>query len=288
MKILHTSDWHLGKKLDNYSRHEEQQAVLEEIVKLADNEKVDAVIISGDMFDTFNPPIESIELFYRILKRLSKNGKCPVIVIAGNHDSPDRIEAPDPLARESGIVLVGYPNTEIPKFKNDAGLEVINTNAGFAELKIEGIKYPLRIIFNPYANQFRMKRFLGVENEEEELRNVLQESWTKLSNQYCDNKGVNVLVSHMFFVNKGAEFPEEPDDEKPILHVGGVQAVYSQNIPPDIQYVALGHLHRKQMVSNKPCPVIYSGSPVSYSFSEANQTKYICIVDIEPGTFRIS
>ena len=283
MKILHTSDWHLGKKLDNFSRHEEQQAVLEEIVEIAENEQVDAVIIAGDLYDTYNPPIESVELFYRTLKRLSKNGKRPVIAIAGNHDSPDRIEAPDPLARESGIILVGYPNTKIRKFKNEAGLDVLNSDDGFLELQIPGTNYPLRIVLNPYANQFRMKTYLGVENEEEELRNILQDSWTKLSNQYCDNEGVNILISHMFFVKEGAVLPEEPDDEKPILHVGGVQAIYPKNIPENIQYVALGHLHRKQTVSNEPCPIIYSGSPVSYSFSEANQTKFVCVVDVEPG-----
>lgn len=283
MKILHTSDWHLGKKLDNFSRHEEQQAVLEEIVEIAENEQVDAIIIAGDLYDTYNPPIESVELFYRTLKRLSKNGKRPVIAIAGNHDSPDRIEAPDPLARESGIILVGYPNTKIRQFKNEAGLDVLNSDDGFLELQIPGASYPLRIVLNPYANQFRMKTYLGVENEEEELRNILQDSWTKLSNQYCDNKGVNILISHMFFVKEGAVLPEEPDDEKPILHVGGVQAIYPKNIPNNIQYVALGHLHRKQTVSNQPCPIIYSGSPVSYSFSEANQKKFVCVVDVEPG-----
>lgn len=283
MKILHTSDWHLGKKLDNFSRHNEQQAVLEEIVEIADNEQVDAVIIAGDLYDSYNPPIESVELFYRTLKRLSKNGKRPVIAIAGNHDSPDRIEAPDPLARESGIILVGYPHTKIRKFKNETGLEVLNSDDGFLELKIPGTNDPLRLIMNPYANQFRMKTYLGIENEEEELRNILQESWTKLSNQYCDYKGVNILISHMFFVKKGAVIPEEPEDEKPILHVGGVQAIYPKNIPKNIQYVALGHLHRKQMVSNEPCPVIYSGSPVSYSFSEAYQTKYVCVVDVKLG-----
>ena len=283
MKILHTSDWHLGKRLDNFSRHEEQQLVLGEIIEIANNEQVDAIIIAGDLFDTFNPPVESVELFYRTLNRLCKNGKRPVIAIAGNHDSPDRIEAPDPLARESGIILAGYPNTEIRKFKNDAGLELTNTGEGFVELKIPDVDYPLRVILNPYANQYRMKSFLGIENEEEELRNVLQESWQSISNQYCDNKGVNLLISHMFFVREGAEVPEEPEDEKPILHVGGVQAVYPKNIPKEIQYAALGHLHRKQTVSDSPCPVIYSGSPISYSFSEAKQKKYVCIVDVKPG-----
>ena len=284
MKILHSSDWHLGKKLDNFSRYNEQINVLDEIVRISNNENVDAVIIAGDLFDTYNPPTESVELFYKTLKKLSKNGKRPVIAIAGNHDSPDRIEVPDALARELGIILAGYPNSKIRKFTNDLGIDLINSDEGFIELKIAYIKYPLRVILNPYANQFRIKSFLGVENTEDELRTVLQNEWTKLSDKYCDNKGVNLLVSHMFFVNEGEKIPDEPEDEKPILHVGGVQAIYPKNIPKNIQYVALGHLHRKQTVSNKPCPIVYSGSPISYSFSEANQQKFVSIVDVEPNS----
>ena len=98
MIILHTSDWHLGKRLDEFSRIEEQNEVLQEICDIADNENANVIIIAGDLFDTFNPPTEAVELFYKTLKKLSKNGNRAVIALAGNHDSPERIEAPDPLA----------------------------------------------------------------------------------------------------------------------------------------------------------------------------------------------
>jgi DNA repair protein SbcD/Mre11 len=104
-----------------------------------------------------------------------------------------------------------------------------------------------------------------------------------LARQYCDQNGVNILVSHLFFARKGADLPEEPEDEKPILHVGGAQVIYSENIPSQIQYTALGHLHRKQIIDTNPCPVIYCGSPLSYSFAEADQNKYVVIIDIQPG-----
>src|SRR5690606_14816519 len=77
--------------------------------------------------------------------------------------------------------------------------------------------------------------------------------------------------------------PEEPDDEKPILHMGGAQAIYTDSIPSSIQYAALGHLHRYQWIAKEPCPVVYSSSPLSYSFSEANQTKFVMLIDAEPG-----
>ncbi|NJO92387.1 MAG: exonuclease sbcCD subunit D, partial [Chloroflexia bacterium] len=113
--------------------------------------------------------------------------------------------------------------------------------------------------------------FLGVENEEEELRKVLENQWKILADRYFDNQGVNLFCGHFFFVKEGDEKFEEPEDEKPILHIGGAQAIFSKNIPRQVQYAALGHLHRRQTVSEEPCPILYSGSPISYSFSEAGQ-----------------
>ncbi len=282
MKLLHTSDWHLGKRLDDFSRMEEQQAVLQEICEIAEREQVDAVLVAGDLFDTFNPPTEAVDLFYKTLKRLAANGQRPVIAIAGNHDSPDRIEAPDPLARECGIIFAGYPNSVVAPFELDSGLKVLQSDEGFLELQLPGTNIPLRVLHTSYANEYRLKTFLGQENSEEELRTVLQEKWQKLTDRFCDEKGVNILVSHLFMVKKGDDLPEEPEDEKPILHVGGAQAVYTENIPKQIQYTALGHLHRMHCVGEKPCPVYYGGSPLSYSFAEANQKKFVLIIDAEP------
>jgi len=283
MKLLHTSDWHIGKRLEDFSRIEEQQGVLQEICEIAEREQVDAVLVAGDLFDTFNPPTEAVDLFYKTLKRLSNNGRRPVIAIAGNHDSPDRIEAPDPLARECGIIFAGYPNSVVPQFELESGLKVLHSEEGFLELKLPSAVQTLRLLLTPYANEFRLKTYLGHENSDEELRTVLQEKWGELAAKYCDNKGVNLLVTHLFVVKKGDELPEEPAEEKPILHVGGAQAIYSENIPDQIQYTAIGHLHRMHRVDSQPCPVCYSGSPLSYSFAEANQKKYVLLVGVEPG-----
>ena len=283
MKILHTSDWHLGKRLDDFSRMEEQQAVLQEICEIADSEQVDVVLVAGDLFDTFNPPTEAVDLLYKTLKHLTNNGYRPVIAIAGNHDSPDRIEAPDPLARECGIIFAGYPNSRVAPFELESGLKVLHSEEGYLELQLPGKTVPLRILLTPYANEYRLRTCLGVENSEEELRTVLQEKWETLAEQYCDELGVNLLVSHLFMVRKGDELPEEPEDEKPILHVGGAQAVYTENVPSKIQYTALGHLHRMHCVEDQSNSVYYSGSPLSYSFAEANQKKYVLLIDVEPG-----
>jgi exonuclease SbcD len=280
MKILHTSDWHLGKRLDDFPRFEEQKAVMNEICEIADREKVDAVLVAGDLFDTFNPPTEAVDLLYKTMKKLTNNGKRPVIAIAGNHDSPDRIEAPDPLARECGIIFSGYPGTVVPEFTIETGLKILQSDAGFIEIDLPGNPIPLRVLLTPYANELRFKTYLGDENSEQEMRNLLQQKWGELAAKHCDGKGVNIMVSHLFLVEEGGEVPEEPEDEKPVLHVGGVQAVYTRNIPEQIQFTALGHLHRMHSPGRDAW---YSGSPLSYSFAEAGQKKYVLLADIEPG-----
>lgn len=282
MKILHTSDWHLGKRLEGRSRLDEQREVLDEICSIADQEDVDAVLIAGDLFDTFNPPTEAVELFYSTVKRLSNNGKRPVTAIAGNHDSPERIEAPDSLARSCGIILLGYPSSQLAPFNLESGLGVIHSKPGFVAYKIPGFDYPLRILTTPYANAFRMRKYLGSEQEEEEMRQLLSASWNQHAEQYFGEPGVNVLMTHLFMVKRGQDLPEEPEEEKPINYVGGAQAVYTDLLPAGLQYVALGHLHRMQLMDQRPCPVMYSGSPLAYSFSEANQEKYVMLIELEP------
>jgi len=281
MKILHTSDWHLGKRLERFSRMEEQKEVMDEICSIADRENVDAVIIAGDLFDTFNPSAEAAELLYKTLKKMGDNGQRAVIAIAGNHDSPDRVEAPDPLARECGILFAGYPHSKIPLFKLESGLAVTRSAPGFVELNLPRCKEPLRLIFTPYANEYRMKACLGFENTEEELRQQLQQHWEKIARTYCDAAGVNVLCTHLFLCPEGTLDLQEPEDEKPILYVGGAQPVYPSNLPEQIHYCALGHLHRCQTVASAPFPVVYSGTPLSYSFAESGQKKYVVLMSLE-------
>ena len=283
MKLLHTADWHLGKRLDKFSRLEEQKAVLTEICEIADHENVDAVIVAGDLFDTFNPAAESVDLFYKTLKRLSKDGRRAVIAIAGNHDSPDRIEAPDPLARECGIIFAGYPNTAVALFSLETGLAVTKSAEGFIELKLPAINDPLRLLLTPYANEYRLKTYFGHENSEEKLRELLSAKWADLASQYCDENGVNILVAHFFMMPEGGEMYDEPEGEKPILHVGGAQEIYTKNVPQQIQYVALGHLHENQIMDDQTCPVVYSGSPLAFSFNEADQNKFVVVIEAEPG-----
>ena len=279
MKILHTSDWHIGKRLGSVSRLNEQKDVLTEICDIADEQSVDAIVVAGDVFDTFNPPTEAIELFYATVKRLSLQGKRPVFVIAGNHDSPDRIEAPNPLARDNGVFLFGYPKSEYSLFTHETGsFRITKSEPGFIECELAS-KECVRLIVAPFANEHRMSEAF-IEHESQTLQESLKGFWKDIADRNCDSNGVNIFVGHHLMLAHMSDEIVEPDDEKPIMAISELLPV--SILPPQIQYAALGHLHRYQIVADSP-KVVYSGSPCAYSFSEALQKKYVSIITIAPG-----
>ena len=278
MKILHTADWHLGKRLDNFLRHDEQVKVLAEIEQIADDEAVDVIIIAGDLYDSIQPSLESQSLFYKTLKRLAKDGSRPVIAIAGNHDSPDRIDSPDPLAKECGIIFIGKPKAVVQPITIAGKFQITNSVAGLFELELPNHP-PLRIIHTAYANEHRLKEYLG-EDKALGLNEVLQTHWQELADTYCDAKGINILTTHLYMQKLGTVLEAEPEGEKP-LNIGNADVVYSNIIPAQIQYTALGHLHRNHNIGTEEHPIVYSSSPLAYSFAEAHQTKYVVIVEAE-------
>ena len=117
MRILHTSDWHLGRSLENISRIDEQRDFISCLTKIVEEEKIDMILVSGDVYDTNNPSTAAEELFYEAVDKLNGKGKRPVIVIAGNHDNPERLCAASPLAYKNGIILLGYPKSDPGKYK---------------------------------------------------------------------------------------------------------------------------------------------------------------------------
>ena len=119
------------------------------------------------------------------------------------------------------------------------------------------------------------------EEKAEGLNKVLADHWNYLASEYCDSKGVNLLTTHLYINKKGSALIEEPDGEKP-LKIGNADLIYSEAIPKQIQYTAMGHIHSYKNIGNDEQPVVYSSSPLSYSFSEAGQVKYVVIVDAHP------
>ncbi|WP_372474331.1 exonuclease SbcCD subunit D [Capnocytophaga sp. ARDL2] len=280
MKLLHTADWHLGKRLDRFSRIEEQKAVLNEIICIANRESVDMVVVAGDLFDSFNPPAEAIELFFETLIQLSDHGNRPVIAIAGNHDAPAFINAPNALAKINGIILTGFPLDRIAPYKAK-GFEILQSDKGFVELKINSIDFPVRVALTPFANEWRLKSYMG-EDREQALNDALKNHWQKIATNYCDNQGVNLLVTHLYMNKRNTPLLDEPDGEKP-LKIGTADLIYTDAIPTEFQYVALGHLHNFNDIGTENCPIVYASSPLCYSFSEAGQQKAVAIVELFPN-----
>lgn len=276
MRILHTSDWHLGKNLEGFSRLEEQEEFLEDFIKIAEDEKVDLVIIAGDIYDNGNPPAKAEKLFYSTLKKLSNNGQRVILVIAGNHDNPEGLSAASPLAYEHGVIILGTPkNTaEAGKYK---GFEIIESGEGYIELDINGERTV--IITLPYPSEKRLNEIFTQELDEEirqkSYSERIGEIFKNLSLKYREDT-INLAVSHIFILGG-----ETSDSERPI-QLGGSLAVEDCHLPQNAQYIALGHLHKQQKVSAK-VNAYYSGSPLQYSKSEINYSKGAYIVDIKAG-----
>ncbi len=275
MKILHTSDWHLGKSLESINRIEEQREFIDHLCHIAEDESIDLVLIAGDVFDTYNPSAAAEELFYDAIDRLNENGRRTVVIIAGNHDNPERLCAASPLARKKGIILLGYPKS----IAEITGM-VIDSGSGWMEIKNEGYPYNTVIVTLPYPSESRLEQVLHGDSDEagqqkaysEKIREII----TASTSRFRDDT-VNVIVSHLF-IRGGRESESERT-----LQLGGALSVDPSVFPSNCHIAALGHLHRPQQIPSEGNNVFYSGSPLAYSFSEAQHTKAVYIVEAVPG-----
>lgn len=274
MRILHTSDWHLGKNLEGNSRLDEQEQFIEELIEIIDRKNIDMVIISGDLYDTGNPPAKAEKLFYSAVQRIGDGGRRPVLVIAGNHDNPERLAAPSPLAYEQGIILLGTPKS-IAQVGDYPNYRIIDAGEGYIEIELNGEKIVALTI--PYPSEKRLNEIISINMEEEEAQRSYSQRvgklFDKLSLKYREDT-INIAVGH-FFMAGG----DETDSERPI-QLGGSLAVEPSVLPKNAQYVALGHLHRPQRVKGTDVAAYYSGSPIQYSKSETSYSKALYIVDV--------
>lgn len=261
MRILHTADWHLGRTLEGRSRLEEQAQFIDELVEIVNDEKVDAILMAGDAFDTVNPPAAAEQLFYEGLSRLSDKGKRPIVVIAGNHDNPDRLSAASPLAGNHNIHLIGYPTRET------------------VQVNIDSTKESMIVAALAYPSEARLAQVLSQSDDEIELRNKYDERIRNLFSHLCKQfrpDTVNMAMSHIYVAGGNTT-----DSERPI-EVGGAYTVVATSLPEEAQYVALGHLHRPQNIKRANTLARYSGSPLAYSFSEIGYAKSVTILDALP------
>ncbi|MBB3127299.1 exonuclease SbcD [Paenibacillus rhizosphaerae] len=260
MRILHTGDWHFGRTLEGRSRMKEQEEFVEELVRIVHDQKVDLVMMAGDVYDSVNPPAAAEQLFYEAAARLTDGGT-PLVVIAGNHDQPERVSSVTPLVARQGITLVGLPVAEAVTVQAARTGEIA------------------KIAALPYPSEARLNELLAAEGDEEELRRAYSARVGMLMRKLASNftpQTVNLAMSHIYVLGG-----VESDSERPI-QVGGAYTVDPSALTVGAQYTALGHLHRPQAVKGEGM-IRYSGSPLAYSFSEAGQAKSVAIIDVAPG-----
>ncbi len=260
MKIIHTSDWHLGKRLEGKSRLPEQEQALDELLARVTELHADAVIVAGDVFDTVNPPAEAESLFYSACLKLG--GICPVIAIAGNHDNPERLSAPSGIAGECGILLGGgldYSSVR-PPFEG---------GEGFVRLTRNGERVNFALL--PYPSLARMSALGYAVDSQKSYADAVRE-WLSLCARGFTASDCNITISHLFMAGS-----VRASDEAEL----GTAALLPPDVLPDCHYTALGHVHKPQCVS-KSRNVRYSGSLLRYSFDDTSD-KFFSLLQTSPA-----
>lgn len=269
MRILHTSDWHLGKYLEGASRLEEQKQFIDDFIRLVRERDVNLVIIAGDIYDTSNPPAEAERLFYKGIKEISEEGKRMVLIIAGNHDHPERLEASSPIAMDDGILILSKPKS-VATIGDCGHHRVIDAGQGYVEVEIEGERAVILTMAYPSEKRLGELIYETVDEEkdmQEAYSKRLGEHFKRLEEKYREDT-INLAVSHLFTLG-GMESNSER-----AIQLGGSYTVYTEDLPLTAQYIALGHLHKPQRIKNQAgIPIIYSGSPLQYSKSEVSYSK---------------
>ena len=263
MRFLHTGDWHVGKTLRGRSRADEHRAVLTEISGIANEQDVDAVLVAGDLFDTAAPGPESEEIVYETLLSLSR--KRTVVVIAGNHDNPNRLNAVKPLLGLGNVIAL--PRVTRP---DEGGVVELTSDSG----------EQARVVLLPFVSQrgiVRAEALMSQDSDQhateyaERLVNVLAQLCTE-----ADSTIVNIVVAHAM-VHGGTMGGGERS-----AHTVFQYSIPTAAFPAEFHYVALGHLHRAQQLPGA-CPIHYSGSALQLDFGEIEDAKSVNIVETIAG-----
>lgn len=264
MRLLHTSDWHVGKAIRGRSRAAEHRAVLAEIAEVADRHGVDLVIVAGDLFETAAPSAEAERIVYRALLDLAAGGR-PVVVISGNHDSAQRLGAVAPLSAASGIHVASTI-----KPPGDGGL---------LELDLDGT--PVRIALLPFPSQRHVVTAdaLMAAKDAAETGQAYADRVQRIVGALTaafDATAVNLVVAHLMVMGGTMGGGERG------AHTVFDYWVPATAFPATAQYVALGHLHRAQQLDG-PAPLHYCGSPLQLDFGETGNEPQANLVDVRPG-----
>ena len=262
MRIAHTSDWHIGKKLMNRDRGDEFKAVLDEIAEICKNEKSDLLLVAGDVFDTYTPSAEAEEIFYSSVKNIARN--CAVLIISGNHDDYVRLTAAQALSEELNIYTVGN-NLKPLDCKKRGNCYPVESDGGYAIFE-NAAGEQVYINMLPYPNEARFKEGKSDESFADKMKR-----WIDYGERGKKEGIPSVFLSHIFAAGGKA------GDSEREIDLGGARVV-GLNLFPDCDYSALGHLHRRQNLGRN---IYYSGAIMRFTFDEADQEKSINIFDLD-------
>lgn len=263
MKIVHTSDWHIGRRWKGIQRLDELEAVLEHLAAFIEDEAVDLVLHSGDVFESRNPPAEAEQLVNRFLLRVGRAG-AHMLIIAGNHDDPLRLDARSLLTELVNVQILGRP---LPASRG--GTRTIETRCGEKAV----------VAALPFASPGAWVSALDVAGEEASARRRYARTFERavqdLSGAFRED-AVNLLLAHTHI--EGALFGESERR----VHIGEDWAASPEALPPEASYIALGHIHKPQKIDG-PVPAYYAGSLLQMDFGEAGEEKTFVVVTASPG-----
>jgi len=274
MKILHTSDWHLGSSLYGRKRYDEYESFLNWLSEYIENEDIDVLLVAGDIFDNSTPSTRAQELYYRFLHRMARINGLQVVVTAGNHDSPSLLNAPKALLRTLDIHVIGSvtgdATDEVLVMKNRDGVPA------------------LIVCAVPYLRDRDIRNAEPGESTEDKTKKIQDGIYAHYREvlEAAEARRVEIghdlpviAMGHLFV--KGGQ--AGTDDGVRELYVGNLALVRADLISPGCAYLALGHLHRPQVISGT-VPCRYSGSPLPMGFGEAGQEKMVIVAETGPGS----
>jgi exonuclease SbcD len=279
LRILHTSDWHLGHTLHDLPRDHEHARFLDWLLETLAAEQVDALLVAGDLFDVANPPARAVAAWFRFLAAARERlPRLDIVAIGGNHDSPSRLEAPGPLLRAHGVHIVGgLPRRAGPRASRfDSGLDVdrllvpLRDRRGKVAAQVAAVPYLRPADLPPVADP-------AVDALIEGVRAVYTEVLDEARRRRRGRDQAIVALGHCYMV--GTRLSRT--SERRIL--GGNQHALPVDIfPDDVAYAALGHLHKAQRVGARE-HIRYSGAPIPLALDEARYRNQVCIVDLDGG-----
>ncbi len=274
MKILHTSDWHLGKQLYSSKRYPEFQAFLEWLSSTIQTQNIDLLIVAGDIFDTNTPSLQAQELYYEFLARVHQTQCTQIVVIAGNHDSAYLLETPKTVLKKLNIHVVGNITDNI---EDEILLIKDSKNNDFVQAIVCAVPYLRdRDIRKAQANESQSdKNQKTIEGIQEHYQKVLTAAKNKQDELAKTQALVPIIATGHLFTAGGTT---TENDGVRDLYVGNLGHIHADMLKGVADYVALGHLHMPQKVANSDV-IRYCGSPLAMSFGEANQTKIVCMVE---------